>query len=468
MKKIFTKISTFTLAFYLLVLNIGAAGSASISISATSIRVNQTATITVSIPDVANGMLEFTVSTTGVAKASATSFAEMSGRTSFTVTASSAGSGSVTLEGFGLGSDGSEYSISRTFNLTFTNPSSGGNTGTTKPPVTSPDKTPEQIAKEKEEAERLEREKLQKTPLLKKLTLISQSSKMYAETLALVEPEFDTFEYSFTLPKRIDNVLLNIEPVDDSVIVSYDSEMNYIENNITEYTFEILAKKGDIEQLFKYKVSLDTSEPVKISYDNLEYSVIDDEIFDKFLLENLNVSKDIFDSNGSSIPFYTLGSLKFQAIVNDEQKVLWALLDDQFNVSSLGTLVESKTGGVLFIKNAPETESLKTLRGVQYSNSTVILNQDLLKLDSSLTWVNDIKSWVLSDGTQIVFGIDSNGNEGTFLIDDQGLATYAVVLFDETTHNIYKPWAYISTTAAVAVLGLFLSYLFIQNRRKKQ
>ena len=88
-------------------------------------------------------------------------------------------------------------------------------------PTPPPAKTPEQIAKEREEAaaaaEKLEKERLEaelikrkNTPLINTIDVISRSDKRMDSSLIILSTEFEKFDYEFTLPKKVNTFDLEI------------------------------------------------------------------------------------------------------------------------------------------------------------------------------------------------------------------------------------------------------------------
>lgn len=355
-------------------------------------------------------------------------------------------------------------------NPTPTNPTTPSNPKPTTP--TAPSKTPEQIAKEKEEAEKAAKEaekaKAQKTPLVSEIKLFSNSVKLYNEMINEVKPEFDKWDYSYNLPKRIDKVFINVKAVDPNTVLTFDETFDFNDIEGNDYTFEVRAKLGDIEQVIKYKIIKDTSVPATVNFNGSDYTILEDELLDKHMVDSSGFKRLTFkDADDKEIAYYEMGSLKLQPVLDGNNKASWVLLDEAFKVVREVVITFDKSNRPFIIFNAPEEIASKTVQGKSYSDEAIEIQEILNSIDENITWNNAIKSWKLDSGS-ILYGMDDTGKEGNFYLDSEGNIGFAIVTYDEKEAIDYKMWAYISTGVAAVLAASLVSYIIVNNKQKKR
>lgn len=456
------------------------AASARVSQSKSQVYVGETVTITVSTPGKDDGLQgNMSVSGPGSLNTNAFVFYE-GGSTSFTVKANAVGKIVVSITGKGETWEGDPISLNTSISInvinkpapnpTPTNPTTPSNPKPTTP--TAPSKTPEQIAKEKEEAEKAAKEaekaKAQKTPLVSEIKLFSNSVKLYNEMINEVKPEFDKWDYSYNLPKRIDKVFINVKAVDPNTVLTFDETFDFNDIEGNDYTFEVRAKLGDIEQVIKYKITKDTSVPATVNFNGADYTILEDELLDKHMVDSSGFKRLTFkDADDKEIPYYEMGSLKLQPVLDGNNKASWVLLDEAFKVVREVVITFDKSNRPFIIFNAPEEIASKTVQGKSYSDEAIEIQEILNSIDENITWNNAIKSWKLDSGS-ILYGMDDTGKEGNFYLDSEGNIGFAIVTYDEKEAIDYKMWAYISTGVAAVLAASLVSYIIVNNKQKKR
>ena len=343
---------------------------------------------------------------------------------------------------------------------------SGNNNGGSRPP--SSGKTPEQIAKEREEAQKAAQEAAQKTSLVNGIKITSNSLKMYGEVLNTLTPEVDKWDYAYTLPKRVDKVFLDVSASDPSTTLTFDKELDFKELGANEHVFEIRASLGDVQQTIKYTIRKDVSEPATLSFKEANVSLFEDEVLDKFMTESAGFTRMVYqDATGREVSYFARGSLKLQAIVNESKKASWVMLDENNMPMREVVVLFDGASRPFVIYNAPEAIANRTVQGESYRDDVFVVQDVLNKIDDSLTWTNTYKSWKLENGS-VIYGVDDTGKEGNFFFDKDGNIGFAIVSYDEAQPVNYKVWSYVATATSVVLAASFGSYIFINSRIRRK
>lgn len=472
-----------------------ASGNATISNPGT-MKIGDTKVVTVSFSASDQAVFLFTVSSSNpsVLQVVGTSNFNPTAAGSITVTVKAVANGSADIVVSGEGNlvtgDYEEFPLTGKRTVTVsappvTPPVTPGDGGQEKPPAVDntekekvPAKTPEQIAKDnaeaeaaakaKEEAEELAAEELaKKTPLITSIDVISLSSKKNNESLIVIGTELDTWAYEYSLPKRIDKFRLSVVGIDEDVVLTFDEEHEFAENDSVSKEILVKATKGEIAQELVIKISKDESIPIEIEVDGVLSTVFEDEELDEYMLASGFTRNTYKGSNDQDISFFSFDKVNIQLLMNVNNEVQWYLLEEGNVVGEPLSLQFDSDNKPFFILTAPEEISSLKLSGNKYSDANGGVQERLQNIDDSIKWSNDYKSWVLLD-FEIVFGMRGDAVRDTFKYVKDTSVILAFVSFDAESSSTIKTVAIVSTVGLLSLSGYVIFNVIMNSRKHKE
>lgn len=467
MKKIFS-LGLIATLFIVSFLPIHAEGS-SASAAKSSLAVGETTSITVRNAD-SQAILQATVTSSGSVSASV-SIVVVDGSETFTVTANSAGSGSITISGYGEDLEGNRITINQTLAFNVTEPStggggsSGGNTGgsgSTSPTVDNTEEDKRNNQKTEAELAQEELERRQRTPLFTNIMLTSTSDKRNGEVVHEITTLEDTFEYEYTLPKNITSLSLDMTPLAEDVVLTYDREISFLDEEFSK-DVTITAVQDDVSQTFTLKLTRPQLVTTSYQIDSVEYSVWDDEALDEWMM-GLGFERQTYqDTNGSDSLVYVKDSTRLQLLVNDENQATWILLDENNAMIREVVLLIDAESKIWFVSEAPESYHSLTHKKAGYEDQTIVLNNTMTSLNSSFTFKSTIKGWATDEGV-ITYATDTSNHEEFIFVGEDNVVKSAYVSFDAVDAK-YQIWAYTATGLAALIAASFVAYWYINRKR---
>lgn len=381
------------------------------------------------------------------------------------ITANKAGTATISFKGFGVLNNGEEVTISQNVTIKVSAPY--------VPPV----KTPEQIAKEREEAaaaaEKLEKERLEaelikrkNTPLINTIDVISRSDKRMDSSLIVLSTEFEKFNYEFTLPKKVNTFDLEIVSDQEDVSVTYDVSHALTETE-TEKVIPITVTGPEFSQDFKLTVKKDTTPDSILSVAGKEMVVYSDDFFKDKMVEFGFVHNE-YPLSDLLTSYYTFGDVNLQLLVDSEDNARWYTLDSEMQPIREVVLLVGEDKKPFFAYDTDDDDLVhQALHGGRYKSIPYVIDESLAAVDSGLKFKTDYMAWEF-EGNHVVYGFDHTAKEGTYLIDGNQNAKFAVVAFDAETDNSTKTVAITSSVGLVTVSGYVLATTLMNIRKRKE
>ena len=344
-------------------------------------------------------------------------------------------------------------------------------------PTPPPAKTPEQIAKEREEAaaaaEKLEKERLEaelikrkNTPLINTIDVISRSDKRMDSSLIILSTEFEKFDYEFTLPKKVNTFDLEILSDQADVSVTYDVSHALTETE-TEKVIPITVTGPEFSQDFKLTVKKDTTPDSILSVAGKEMVVYSDDFFKDKMVEFGFVHNE-YPLSDLLTSYYTFGDVNLQLLVDSEDNARWYTLDSEMQPIREVVLLVGEDKKPFFAYDTDDDDLVhQALHGGRYKSIPYVIDESLAAVDSGLKFKTDYMAWEF-EGNHVVYGFDHTAKEGTYLIDGNQNAKFAVVAFDAETDNSTKTVAITSSVGLVTVSGYVLATTLMNIRKRKE
>ena len=291
-----------------------------------------------------------------------------------------------------------------------------------------PQMTEEQKKAAEEEKRKNELEAQKRIPLIKEVSIVSDSEKLNGEVLTKIALTDNTFSYSYSVPRRINSLKLSVPEV-EGVTLKYDSNVTLAEDQ-EETNVVISATKGEISQEFTIVLKQDLSEEVTRTFSGIEHKVYKDELVDKYL-STLALSKEDTETQGH---YYAIGDNAVQLLVDEENNAGFFLLDESKEIVEEVALVENTETSVLIAKQSKDTEE-RTISGIKQTlneNEKVVTLEDI---DSSLVMSKNLQSWELEEGS-VFLGIDNAKEESLFVIGQESGLSKVIVAFDKPVEGL--------------------------------
>ena len=343
--------------------------------------------------------------------------------------------------------------------------SGGSNSGGSRPPAldnTEGEKagttlTPEQKAKAEAERKQKELEAQKLIPLVEKMDITSASDRMKDQLIDTIKFVDQQFEYSVTLPRKIDSVALNI-PTPEGVTLVYPKEVTIPEGE-TSKEIEIKASKGEIDQVIKVTINKDVSPIINRENGGVTYEVYEEkkveELFESHKFESIKDEKI-----GT---YYSNEKVSFQMLTKDDSEVNFFMLDETQALVDKVTVMTKENGDLFFIDL--ENDRQNQING----NSRKTLPFDKLisftEIDNSLVVQDEILAWDLEEGV-VVEGTTTENLKSKFLISDT-LETVQVIVPQVAKAEI-DPLTIGLGAALVALAGTNFVYLLTKFIRKRK
>lgn len=358
--------------------------------------------------------------------------------------------------------------------------SGNSNSGNTNSGNTSnkPSKTPEQIEAEKkaaeeaakkakEEAEKLEKEKVEKTPLFKEIEIISLDQVLHGQNVGTIKAEFNKNSYEFTLPKYINKYKLQVNTDESGVEFVFDEEHDFTDSKDVSKTIDLRAVKGDLSQSFTVKVNKNTEVDAVRKHEDKEYNVFSSDKLEEFMKARGYIKKE-HDVDGVKSYYFEKDKLKVQLLFDDKLNGKWFILDDKLEFGNEVILIDLKND-LFFVDEAPEELAQKSIEENKYSEKTIDYASLYTDIHQGLVMNNKYKSWEVEDTGEIVYGIKSDGVEGTYLLagklPSDAKVEKAFISFGSNDSKYQKiSWALGGTLFALIGTGGFLQL----SKKKKE
>lgn len=355
----------------------------------------------------------------------------------------------------------------------------------TQKPTPPPAKTPEQIAKEqaaakeaeaeaakaREEAEKAAeeaaKELAQKTPLISTIEVVSMSDKRNNQSVNVTETAHDTWDYEYSLPKRIDKFRLSVLGVDEDVTLTYDENHEFVEGDEPVKAISIRAVKDDIVQEFTYKITKDQSVTAIFEVSGEQISIFEDDLLDEMMVASGFVRGTYKGSNDTDLSYFSFGDINVQLILNKDNELQWHLLSEDNVIGEPVGIVFDAEKNPFFVMEAPLEMAELEFRGNPYKFVEGKVEETLHNLDSSVKWQNRYKAWSYDDA-QLVYGMTKSGEVDTYRHVPDVSTDLAVVAFDAQSDGSTKTVAIASSAGLVSLSGYILFNTITNIRKRKE
>lgn len=435
------------------------ADSVSVSQSTKSLNPDGTATVTISTgvsstEVLARYSLSGNISVSSISCSSNGTALSFNGSCAITVKATAAGSGSITFSGDFTDVDGNDGTFSgKTASFTITNPSSGGSTGggsTTTPTTPSTPSTPVEV----------------KESYVSSIEVISSSSKRNGESLNKTETEIDKYDYSYTLPVRIDAFKINATPLDDSTTLTYTTDYSFADGEAS-LDVTITAVKDSKTQTYKFTVNKTEVAEQSLTLEDTSYQVYEDDRLDSFM-NNYGFAKTEYkDANDITRYYYVLGSASIQLIVDDNQNASWVLLDENQAVLNKIVLLFDAADKPFIVTSAPQAEASLTLIDAPYDTVPYTASDAMKTIDADLVFDTSYQAWSYENG-YVVYGHYIDGENSTYFYNpDDHAITLAILSFDRIPEVDQLPWIIAGVSGVFAIVLLIILAVIVYKSKSK-
>ncbi|AZK44469.1 hypothetical protein EEI45_06770 [Erysipelothrix piscisicarius] len=428
----------------------------------------ETVSIEMSVSD-PNGMIEANISTSGNVSVNTSSIASMSSSASVIVTVN--GSGSVTVSGFGADLDMNKYPINSTFNFSVVSSgggnssgnggSSGGSTGgssggSSQGGAEAPSKTPEELQEEAEQAEKERKEELAKSFLVESIDIISSDTKLYGETLKTIKIEEGKTEYEYTLPKRVNKVLLDVASTGNDVTLTFDKEYEF-KDDVKEHVITVRGAQEDVVKEYKVTLKRNLDEPTVVKVDDHDVTVYEDEMLDRYM-ESIGFKQAEIKIGDQKINGFGNGNLKAMLSLENGEASWRVFSNDDAYLGDAVMMMRSEKEP-FFLQSTTNGSDHEKVNKATYVDHTLELDKKILEIDPELKFKQTYKAWDLEDESQLLYGINSKGKQGFYNLDVDKNIEWSVVGFDHVDNAYVTATWGLSGALAVVSSGLVASVL---------
>ncbi|HZJ84555.1 MAG TPA: hypothetical protein VFD02_03260 [Syntrophomonadaceae bacterium] len=257
------------------------------------------------------------------------------------------------------------------------------------PQIDNTERDKQQPTKSPEELEQEELARRMKTPLIKEIKLISNSTRLKGQLLETIEPTSEKFDYSALLGRNINNITLDIKTIKDDVKLHYDKNVSFQEGK-DSLEITIKASQDKLEQNYKLKLEKPQDAKFAINDGPRKLNLMVDNYLDKSM-EDLGFEKVLMDGNNPSKGFnYLMNKQRFLVGVDSEDRV-FIYLDEKSGPLREVFLVSDKNNKVSILVNEtlPE-DDIRTFMESEYENHQITISPLLTDLDPSLEFNNKI------------------------------------------------------------------------------
>lgn len=341
-------------------------------------------------------------------------------------------------------------------------------------------------AKELEKAiKEAENKEKQNTPLFKDIKIISNSDKKKDEVIKSIKSEKNIFEYSYTLPKRIDSFKIDIAKLNDDVELSFDKEFSFNgdENSIK---IPIKAKQGDISQEIILEVKKNIDVDAVLDYENISYAIYHDVSLDEYMKEN-DFEAVNFNVKDIEAVKYKKSNLELVLLVDEKNNAKWVSINDKNEVQFEVDLVKNSAGKLMVITEAPEEMKSEKIRGEAYTSKKYELDKAIVDMDKSLVFDNTYMSWTLVDEekgkssfsnsfgisaeevnpvNELIYAAREDGEFDLLINDNTELLTPVIMLSFDSNNNKFQTISWVLGGTLFALVGTG-GFLHVSTKKKE-
>lgn len=307
----------------------------------------------------------------------------------------------------------------------------------------------------KEAEEALAKEKAAKTPLFEGIEIISTSLKRNEKVITTITPEFDVFEYAYTLPSNIDSIKLNVlleEGSDVTLAYDLDHEIDGTKD------IDIKALLGDITQDFKLSISSNNEELLKRD-DGYVYS---DEMLDEAMTD-LGFTVEELEVDGVKSNMFVLNNLSLQLVVDEDNNAEFYRLDENNSVVDRGQIIIDDSEVYFVSSIVPEEFQDYKLHGGGLVATEIVVPEFLSEVDESLSLKQNIRGWKLEDEGMLLYATDSNDVTDFVSVASEGVKS-VVFAFDKVDNTLLYAF-YAVSGALLVTIAAFGYYVFLQRKK---
>lgn len=248
---------------------------------------------------------------------------------------------------------------------------------------------------EKEAAEK-ELENKKKTPLVGEISILSESDRLKGKEVVKLETEFENFKYSAKLPRSVDAFKLDLKPIADDVTLTYDA-MYKLDEGHDKVEITVKAVQGEIEQTFNLTVNRHVESKVTLTQEDKNYSLLVDDLIDGKMKE-LGVTRNLFNKEkDDTFYYYEYEGVKFALVYDADKVARWVIMDDKGAFVEEVILIIDQNKKPRFIVDVPLDEDIPTLNGNRYEQTNLTLPKEILALDESMNFNDQVSAWVYDE-----------------------------------------------------------------------
>ncbi|CAM3584381.1 hypothetical protein ERUR111494_01300 [Erysipelothrix urinaevulpis] len=345
---------------------------------------------------------------------------------------------------------------------------------------------PEKAEELKKAEEEAEKEEKKNTPLFSEMKITSMSDRNKNEVIETIKSEKSIFDYTYTLPKRIDSFSLELKELEKDVTLTYDKEFTFKEDE-KSIKIPIKAKQGDISQDITLEVKKNDEIDAEFKLEDSAYTVYKDDLLDKYMKENGFEAVKFKLGDVETVKFKK-NKLELILLVDDQNNAKWVSIDEQNNVQFEVDLVKNAADKLLIVAEVSDDMKFEKIRGEGYTAKNYEIDKAIIDMDKSLVFEKTYKSWTLVEEEKLsVFdswAVSADGekevNEIVFAAKDDGefdllnnndskdLATVMMLSFDQATTGNFQLYALIATGISVMLLIICFVLLYVLKKTRSQ
>lgn len=329
-----------------------------------------------------------------------------------------------------------------------------------KPPVID-DTEREKIEADKKLKEELE--KRMKTPVITGIELISNSDRLRGEKIGEIETEAEKFDYTYVLPRNIDNIKFRITTIKDDVELEFNENI-ILEKDKDDLELVIKATQDKLKQEFKIKFSKSQESKFSFIEGGKVYEQISDSLLDKSM-EDLGFEKTLINKEDPSEGFYyLLDNNRYIVVTDEENKGYIFLLDERNNKVREVLLVSNAKNKVSILVNETLEEDDRLLKTNGYEDHEFEFSNLITDIDKGIEFKNTIKGWIYEDAI-ITHGLDQDGKANLVHLDKSGDVKFAFIEFDKPLDKFSKLITYGGYGLWIITLLIFI--IFVVKSKKE-
>ncbi|WP_342622001.1 hypothetical protein [Erysipelothrix sp. P66] len=397
---------------------------------------------------------------------------------SISVTAGSSGTVVISVSGVAAttSANASEFSIGGSKEVAIVASSGGGNSsgnggssggstggstggssgGSSQGGAEAPSKTPEELKEEAEQAEKERKEEIAKSFLVESIDIISSDTKLYGETLKTIKIEEGKTEYEYTLPKRVNKVLLDVASTGNDVTLTFDKEYEF-KDDVKEHVITVRGAQEDVVKEYKVTLKRNLDEPTVVKVDDHDLTVYEDEMLDRYM-ESIGFKQAEIKIGDQKINGFGNGNLKAMLTLENGEASWRVFSNDDAYLGDAVMMMRSEKEP-FFIQSTTNGSDHEKVNKATYVDHTLELDKKILEIDPELKFKQTYKAWDLEDESQLLYGINSKGKQGFYNLDVDKNIEWSVVGFDHVDNAYVTATWGLSGALAVVSSGLVASVL---------